>query len=324
MTEKYYFIKENNLNNRHHNNFRLDDFFFILKIQIMLLLVVSSSFFLVTRSINAKIYSPLAYASVVEPSPQPEVLGTNIVNSPEALPSPTLTPSPQPTQLVEMITPEPIRLSKNSYSIAIIGDSMVDTMGERLEYLEHALKKKYPNVNFTLYNFGQGAQNVEDGLARLHNRLDHQDRRYPSLDEIKPDVLIVGSFSYNPFSPHDPERYKSSLSRFINEAKTISGQTYVLAEIAPLKVGFGKGPGGVNWDDNTSYQQATKIIEQMETAIAVSQSESLPLINAFNPSQAGGDKSGNPKYVNSNDGIHPSVLGHEFMADIIANSLRLN
>jgi len=333
MGLKQIYVKESNLNDSYRSgSSQLEDIFFLLKLQIILLVIVTSSFILVDRSINAKINSPISAAMAMESNPQVKVLGTSVVEVETVTPAPTVVPSPiptqQPIQVVEITptVPQPtiVRLPKDIYSVAIIGDSMVDTMGERLEYLEHALKKKYPQTNFTLYNYGRGAQNVEEGLARLHSAHDNQDRHYAPLDDVKPDILIVGSFAYNPFSPHDIGRYQSNMTKFIQEAKSLSNHVYVLAEIAPLKVGFGKGPGGVNWDDETSYQQATKIIEQMETEISISQSQSLPLINTFNPSQAGGDKSGNPKYVNSNDGIHPSVAGHEFMADIIANTIRFD
>jgi len=335
MEPKHIYVKENNLNDSYRSGtIQMDDIFFMLKIQIILLVIVSSSFFLVTRTINAKINSPIAKTLAMESSPQGKVLGASVVEvetetvspTPTVLPSPT--PTQQPIQIVEVTPvgaqPETVKLAKDTYSVAIIGDSMVDTMGERLEYLEHALKRKYPQTNFTLYNYGRGAQNVEEGLARLHSAHDNQDRHYPPLDDVKPDILIVGSFAYNPFSPHDIDRYRSNMTKFIQEAKLLSNHVYVLAEIAPLKVGFGKGPGGVNWDDETSYQQATKIIEQMENEISISQSEALPLINTFNPSQVAADKSGNPKYVNSNDGIHPSVAGHEFMAEIITNTIRFD
>ena len=285
------------------------------------MIVFFLGYFFVSEPYNQIVHSPLGSTFAYETNIESNVLGNTSV-IPSTSPTPTTTPI---AEITPTTIPTPmIRLQKNSYSIAIIGDSMVDTMGERLEYLEHALKKKYPETNFTLYNFGKGAQNVEEGLARLHSPLDYQDRHYPSLDEIKPDVIIIGSFAYNPFSPHDRDRYWSTLTQLVEQTKAISPRVYLLAEIAPLKVNFGKGPNGVNWDDSTAYQHATNIIDQLESAINLSHSLNIPLINAFTPSQVSADKSGNPKYVNSSDGIHPSVAGHQFMAETIASALHLD
>lgn len=333
MRRKYCYVDEKILKQSSlHPGLNLTDFFLGLRAGSLFMIVFFLGYFFIRESsYTAKIHSPISMTAAMETSVSGQVTGANSVTLPPTI-IPTNNPSPEPTQPAAILptstppspAPTTIKLGKNSYSIAIIGDSMVDTMGERLEYLEHALKKKYPQTNFTLYNFGTGSQNISDGLARLHSRLDNQDRHFSSLDEIKPDALIVGSFAYNPLSPHDPGRYRSTLSQFVNEAKTISGRVYILAEIAPLKVGFGKGPGGINWDDDTSYQQATKIIEQLENAIGVSQSLNVPMIDAFTPSQVAADKSGNPKFVNANDGIHPSVAGHEFMADLITNTIRFD
>lgn len=327
MSHKYYYIKENILNNYYRRSgFSWSDFFLGLRAGFLFMIVIFLGYFFVREpTVSVKIHSPLGSTFVVEAVNSPvetNVLGDKATVVQELSPTPTPTAALQPTSAP--VAEPAVKTAKNSYSIAIIGDSMVDTMGERLEYLEHALKRKYPNTNFSLYNFGQGAQNVSEGLSRLHNRFDYQDRHFPSLDEIKPDVLIVGSFAYNPFSPHDRDRYSSTLTQFVEQAKTISPRVYLLAEIAPLKVNFGKGPNGVNWDDNTAYQHATNIIDQLEGAIGVSHSLNIPLINAFTPSQVAADKSGNPQYVNSSDGIHPSVAGHEFMANLIAETIRLD
>lgn len=232
--------------------------------------------------------------------------------------------SPTPTIIVSPIpTPEPTTIplkphSKNSYSIAIYGDSMVDTMGERLEYLEHSLKRLYPSVNFTLYNYGVGAQHVETGLGRWYSRLDYQDRHYPSITEVHPDIIVIGSFAYNPFSPYDRDRHWIGLTKLVQQTQTVSPNVYMLAEIAPLRSNFGKGPMGVNYDENTAYTHSGWIVEQLENAVGLAKTLHVSLIDAFNPSK------GHPEYTNPSDGIHPSVSGHEFTADIIANTIQLN
>src|SRR3990167_8086275 len=75
--------------------------------------------------------------------------------------------------------------SKDEYVIAVYGDSMEDTQGEVMEYLDHALKEKYPRTRFNLYNYGMGSNNASDGLARWDKPFHYMDRNYPAITEIK-------------------------------------------------------------------------------------------------------------------------------------------
>ncbi len=265
-------------------------------------------------------------------SPTDTVQLTPTSTPPNVNPSPSSTPTslPQPTnyqtgddRIFNGDQPARQTAAKSDYSIVVYGDSMVDTMGERLEYLEHALKRKYPNVNFTLYNFGKGAENVEMGLNRFGSELHYQDRNYPNLYNIKPDIIIVGSFAYNPFTPYDRDRHWLGLTKLILKAKELTTNSYILAEIAPLRKDFGKGPNGVNWEEQTNYEHSGRIIEQLENAVGLSKALNIPLIDSFNPSLATADE-GKRIYVNPGDGIHPNVAGHEFMAEKIADVMQLH
>ena len=294
-----------------------------LKLRYLKILVAETAL-LATLFLGNSFLPQLVYSSTKTASPlsyQGDVAGTSVVvqNEPTSAFStptvaPTETPVPSPTAIP---TPTIIKLPKDSYTIAVFGDSMVDTMGERLEYLEHSLKRKYPATNFNLYNYGKGAQHVEDGLARFYSQFDYQDRHYPPISQIKPDIIILGSFAYNPFFPYDRNRHWLGLARLIDEARTLTPNVYLLDEIRPLRSDFGHGPNGVNWDESTSLEHSGRIIEQLENAIGLSKSKDVSLIDAFNPSL--GDK----KYVNPSDGIHPSVAGHEFTADLIASTIKL-
>lgn len=242
-----------------------------------------------------------------------------ILDTFNSLQSPAFTPSPIPPSP----TPTPLIPKKSSYAIAVIGDSMVDTMGERLEYLEGALKEKYPKTEFRLYNYGMGAQNVEEGLARINVEFDHLDRHYPPLPRVAPDILIIGSYAYNPFTPHDRDRHWAALKKFAEEGRGITPNVYILAEVAPLRTGFGKGPNGVNWSENTAYEHSGRILELLENAVTLGKVMKVPVINAFDASLNKSTEEGNKKYVNSSDGIHPSVDGHKFTADRIVKTLQL-
>lgn len=231
----------------------------------------------------------------------------------------TLTPTLRPT-----ITPIPvIVLKKESYSIAIFGDSMVDTMGENLEYLQEILADKYPKTKFNLYNYGIGGQNAEQGLARFESSFVNRGRQYPPIPQLSPDVLIIGSFAYNPFPVHDRNKHYALLRDLVSKAKNTSSHIYLLAEIAPLKTGFGKGKNGVNMNDAISLEHARHIVEQLDDVINLSNAENIPIVNVYYESRDDGSF-GNPYFVNSDDGIHPSVAGHYFTAESIVENIKLD
>ena len=227
------------------------------------------------------------------------------------------TQEPEPTIEADW---EPFE-KKESYLIAIIGDSMVDTMGGNLEYLKEELEKKYPGVAFVYYNFGIGSQNVKEGLDRWDDDFSHSGRSFQSISTTNPDILIVGSYAYNPFTPHDKNLHWSYLSDMVKKAQDTNAKVYILAEIAPLEDGFGEGVGGVNWPKEKTVEHVIIIADQLENAIGLSGTLGVELIDAYNPSRKEGSRFGKAEYVDGHDGIHPSVEGHKFMAKIIAGKI---
>ena len=247
------------------------------------------------------------------------ILGKSMRQGNNEIISLTSTPlvSPTPTSSIS----KPFS-SKSLYTVAIIGDSMVDTMGEVMEYLDAEMEKKYPITKFLYYNYGTGAQNVEMGLNRLGSKFSYQTRNYPPLSELKPDILIIGSFAYNPFTPHDRDKHWLTLTKLVQTAKQYTPRVYMLAEIAPLRRDFGKGPQGVNWSEDASVEHSLRVIQQLENTVGLSKTLSIPLIDTFTPSFYSELREGKHEYVNTADGIHPSVEGHKFMAKIIAEIIQ--
>lgn len=213
--------------------------------------------------------------------------------------------------------------SKNSYTIAAFGDSMIDTMGGNLEYLKDSLESMYPGINFAYYNYGIGAENLETGIARFDNSYSYHNRSYSPITQTSPDIIIVGSYSYNPFSPYDRNKHWLKLSELVDRAKQASGNVYILVEIAPLADGFGEGPGGVNWPKDLSNNQAKIIVEQLENAIGVAKEKNVGLINVYSRSLIKGSKFGQAQYVSKHDGIHTSEAGQKLTAEVIVSTIKL-
>lgn len=236
----------------------------------------------------------------------------------------TLSPSPSPKIATKSAVPKPSypTPNKQSYIIAAFGDSMVETMGDNLDYLQKSLTESYPKTKFKLYNYGIGSQNVIEGLARFYTPYIYKNRNFPPINQINADIIIISSFGYNPLTPYDKDKHYQNLMNLVKEAQKTGSKVYLLAEIAPIKTGFGSGPGGVNWTEEIINEHVPHIIEQLDNAVALSKNLPVPLINAYGLSQVDG-KYGNPKYVGTHDHIHPSVEGEIFMANLISSTLIL-
>lgn len=254
--------------------------------------------------------------SDIETSPEPKEVRTAVIVSKAPTVQPT--PTPTPTQAPQVM-PKP---NKSTYTIAAFGDSMVDTMGEHLEYLDKQMMARYPKTEFKFYNYGIGSQNVVEANRRFSDSFIYQSRNYPPLDKINPDIIIVSSFAYNPLSPYDNAAYLAALKDLLSKAKQTNARVYLLAEIAPLKEGFGRGVGGVNWDDQRVKTHLEYIFQNLDSAVSLASQTNTPLINAYKKSQVDG-KYGNKLYVGNHDGIHPSIEGEVFMATLIAETIKL-
>ncbi|MBI2593725.1 hypothetical protein HYW44_03715 [Candidatus Daviesbacteria bacterium] len=200
---------------------------------------------------------------------------------------------------------------------------MVDTMGENLEYLDKSMMARYPTTKFKFYNYGIGSQNVIEANRRFDEPFKFNTRSYPPINQINADVIIISSFAYNPLSPYDLKEYLNNLKELIKKAKDTGAEVYLLAEIAPLKTGFGKGAGGVNWDEEKTKTHVGLIITNLDNAVSLASKTKTPLINAYQKSQIDG-KYGNKIYIGTHDGIHPSIEGEVFMAELIAETLKLH
>lgn len=288
------------------------------KLPLKFLNIILLIIFLILAGVSGYLVFNLSQKKTATVSPKDtkpkQALGQTIRSA-----SPIITPSPTSPQKT---LPLPV-LKKSSYVVAIYGDSMIDTMGEHLEHLQVALKQIYPNIIIKYYNYGVGSENVSMGLARFDKPLLYKERNYPPISEVNADILILGSFSYNPYSPHDPEKHKLELIKLVSHAKKVTSKVYLLTEIAPLNNGFGKGERGVNWGEDRARKQAGDIIEQLDDTVSLAKGLNIPLINVYHLSQTDG-KFGSSIYVNSDDGIHPSDYGHKFMADLIAKTIKLD
>ena len=211
-----------------------------------------------------------------------------------------------------------------AYLIALYGDSMQDSMQEHLAYLTTALEEKYSQTEFTIYNYGIGAQDAEAGLARFNNQFGNRGRTYQAITAVQPDVIIIGSFAYNPFNPPSLERHTAALTALVQKAQQVTNSVYLIVEIAPLRAGFAQGPKGVAFSPEQATENSQNVIDQLENTVIIGRSLGVPLINVYADSiKTPEDKEGFRQYISQDDGIHPSAQGYALMAEKIVETIEL-
>ena len=236
--------------------------------------------------------------------------------------------TPEITQRVETIqepeaTPKAETESKKSYVIAFVGDSMTETMGAALPYVYKELKSKYPEAGFSLYNYGIGSENIVEGISRFSLPYSYKNSSHAPLPELGADIIVVGSYSYNPITPFDKNEAWLLLADLVGRAKNAGKNVYILAEQAPINDGFGEGVGGVNWPLEITKPHTEKIIMGLKNAVGLAEALDVGLINVFEQSRLESSEYGNPEYVAKHDGIHYSEAGQEFSAKIITETIEL-
>lgn len=239
----------------------------------------------------------------------PQVLGETIEATPS--PTPVLTPTP---------TPRPTR--KNAFTIAVLGDSMVDTLGPGVPHLKNRLSALYPNTLFTILNYGVGGTNIDYGLERLTRDYDYLGRHVPSLVSQRPDIVVVESFGYNPYS-FDEGALTTHWLRLATVVDTIreklpGTKIVIAATIAPNEGVFGDGV--LNWESEGKSKKVRTIKNYLENAVGFAKGEHLPLADAFHAS-LDGSENGNLAYINAGDHIHYSDAGRTLFAQKVAEAI---
>ena len=208
-------------------------------------------------------------------------------------------------------------------TVAVLGDSMVDTMGKGLPYLRAALAKYYPNIEFNLLNYGVGGTNIEYGLSRLTHDYEYLGEKIPSLVSQNPDFVIVESFAYNHWSDQQPDldRHWLALGQIMTILKEqTKAKILILATIAPNDTYYGDGIGITPWTPQEKKQRCNTIRSALENAIHFATSEGYSLIDAYNPSKSS-NQEGKREYISYGDNLHPSIKGNEFLARLITEKI---
>lgn len=248
----------------------------------------------------------------------PEVTSTAAASL--VTPSPTPLPSSTPAVIYR-------KTKKPAMTISIVGDSMVDTLGPEVGGLRNKLRATYPTTEFTIINHGVGAENIDSGLHRLTNGYTYLTNSRSSVVSQRPDLIIIESFGYNPYSFEDGVLTKHwlQLAAMTDTIKRELPETKIMiaATIAPNWNVFGDGAPFINFSAEEKRKKVETIKSYIDNAVKFAKSQNLPLANAFHPTL---DSSGNGKlgYINSGDHIHYSDSGRSYMASILSNAIVSN
>lgn len=247
-----------------------------------------------------------------------QVLGTTTTHittpTQESTPSPTATPTQNFTR-------------KKSYTIALLGDSMIDTLGPDIPDLQSKLAYTFPTTQFTLLNYGVGGTNIDYGRERILNSYEYLGHQIPSLVSTLPDIVVVESFGYNPFPDKNGgvNRHWLALANIVDSLnKNIPRVKIVIAAtIAPNAKVFGDGAPGIAFSAEDKWQRVDIIKKYLESTVAFAKSQHIPIADAYHPS-LGSDGNGNLSYINAGDHIHTSPTGRQFFAEKVAGAIIAN
>ena len=252
-------------------------------------------------------------AAVPSTTSQSQVLGVS--SSPTSL-NPTSTPTPE-SRLIG------IGGEGKIVTIAVLGDSMIDTLNKDIPQLAAALTNYFPTIKFQLLNYGFGGDHIEHGLYRLTHNYEYLGRQFPSLLSQQPDIVIVESFAYNNYgnSQAGIDRQWLALGAITTTIKKESPATKILlaSTIAPNSVVFGNGIPDFHPNAYDKIEKATTIKLYLQNLVNFATSQKFPLADAYHPSLV--QNEGRLDLISANDHLHPSGPGGEFFANIVAKAI---
>lgn len=232
-------------------------------------------------------------------------------------------PSPTPPPFEFITYNKPNIQKKQEYYIVMIGDSMTHALGPRGGTFNSFINDLYKphNVGILIDNYAIGATNILQVNDQLESETTYWDSTFPPLLSRHFDLILVESFGYNPLSQFGIEeglqRQTVSLDNLMEKlliAKPNAAIVFV-ATIAPSKENYAKNVLDITTENR--ILQAQERMSYIKNHILYAQSHNLPIVNIYEKSlDATG--SGDLKYINPDDFIHPSFEGIDFIGREIA------
>jgi hypothetical protein len=260
-------------------------------------------------------FIPLYYQLLQAYYPDP---GTSFSPSIVVTPTPISSPTPTPTPAVLGVATEPLPAVGGDgqvITIAVFGDSMIETLNPNLPKLSASLQKYYPKIKFNLINFGYPATSIDNASPHLSEIIDQS-----------PNIIIIESFAYNNFGNTQIgiDKQWQFLSTITSTIKEKLPQTKIVlaATIAPNSIVFGNGTKDLHLTSLEKIEKTKTIKLYLQNLVNFATSQNYPLADAYRPSLFQND--GLPDFINPTDHIHTSDYGAEFFSDTIAKTIHDN
>lgn len=216
---------------------------------------------------------------------------------------------------------------KETYYSLILGDSMEDALGPNANPLREKLIEYYPENEFVNYNYGFGSTNILSLKDRLNALTNYRGESYPPALTLDFDLVLFGSFAYNPLSEFPLEeglkKQNEALDENIKKIREARPRAVIvfLTPIAPSKEKYGEGV--VEMTRAERRQNAEERIAYIKNHIEYANKNSYPVIDIYEKSLKGNGEV-DLKYINPDDYIHPSAEGLDMMARTIADFIYEN
>lgn len=234
----------------------------------------------------------------------------------------------------ENLTPPPSVLGSNStyslppiggegkvVSLALVGDSMIDTLSE--DICQTSLNKYLPSIKFNLLKYGYGSTNLESVPKRLNETTTYLNQNKPAILSQNPDIILIESFAYNNFgnSQKSIDRQNQALQDIVDLIQDQSPNTKIIlaATIAPNSIHFASGIKNIHYSAMEKIEKTTTIKLYLQNLINFALKNKLPLVDAFHPSLFG--QNGLDELIDSADHLHPSNLGTELFCDTLGKTI---
>ena len=213
--------------------------------------------------------------------------------------------------------------SEEIITIAVLGDSMIDTLGTNIPQLQRALTPYFPGKKIKILNYGTSATTMEYALSRLTKDYQYLNKPVSSLISQSPDVVIIESFAYNNFgntqSGYDKQsQLITSIISTIHD-KLPKANILLAATFSPNSMIFANGSSDIKLNNLEKVERTKTIKNYLQNFINYAKDHHIPVADAYHPSLIQND--GNRNLINSKDNIHPSSYGGEFFCNILAKAL---
>lgn len=230
-------------------------------------------------------------------------------------------PTPTVRKLIDRYEPPQIATA-SSYTVIVVGDSMVEALGPNFDELRRILSGYYPERVFGLFNYGFGATNILSLPERLQQKTSYLGQEFPAIFGREFDVIIIESFGHNPLSNlplfEGLAKQTETLDNAVADIVALKPKSLIvfLATIAPSVTHYGKGV--VNLTQEQRDQWVAERRFYIENHINYAKRHNIPLINVYEKTL---DKNGQAvlKYINKSDYIHPSAEGIRLISQEIAD-----